>query len=73
MVIVVLVVTIGCDSSLGTKQLREQWEKDFYNTCMLPVLQDIQKHLRKALDLIANDDSQGKIKTCSIFNYSCHI
>ena len=29
---------------------------------MLPVLQDTQKHLRKALHLIANDDSQGIIK-----------
>ena len=50
---------LECDSSLSSKQLREQWEKQFYKTCMLPVLQDTQKHLRKALHLIANDDSQG--------------
>ena len=50
---------IASDVNLTSKILREQWESEFYQVCVQPVLQDVQKSYQQALSLIANDDSQG--------------
>jgi len=41
------------------KTSREKWETEFYQTCVHPLLKDVQKNHQQTLDLIANDDSQG--------------
>ena len=53
---------IDCDATLADKALRKQWEKEFYQACAQPVLQNVQKHHQQALNLIANDDKQGNLK-----------
>jgi len=50
---------LACDASLLNKASRKKWEEEFYQACVQPVLQDVQKHCQHALDLITNDDSQG--------------
>ena len=57
--IVTVTVYLACDASLTNKGSREKWEIEFYQTCVQPVFQDIQKHHQHALDLITNDNSQG--------------
>ena len=57
--IVYLSLCVACDASLANKASRENWEVQFYQTCAQPVLQDVQRYHRQALDLIATDDSQG--------------
>ena len=50
---------LACDASLASKGSRQKWEIEFYQACVHPVLQDVQKHHQHVLDLIANDDGQG--------------
>ena len=64
-------VPIACDASLGSKELREEWEKIFYQACALPILQNVQVTLQNTLDLIANDDSQGNPHLMAT-NVLCH-
>ena len=52
-------ICLACDASLANKGSREKWETEFYQACVHPILQDVQKHHQHALDLIAKDDSQG--------------
>ena len=60
-----LYIYVACDANLVSKASRKQWEEEFYQFCAQPVLQDAQGHHQHALDLIANDDSQGNItKNC---------
>ena len=40
---------------------------EFYQACVHPVLQDVQKHHQHVLDLITNDKSQGGITEESIY------
>ena len=61
--IVTATVCLACDAGLANKESRGKWETEFYQACVHPVLQDVQKHHQHALDLIANDDSQGYIFT----------
>ena len=55
----IVCVYVACDVSLFSKASRKKWEEEFYLACTHPVLQDIQKHHQRALDLITSDDSQG--------------
>ena len=59
--IVIVTLCIACDAGFADKKLREKWEVQFYQICAQPVLQDVHKHHRQALDLIATDNSQGSL------------
>ena len=54
-------VCVACDANLVSKPSRKTWEDEFYQVCVQPILQDVQKHYQHALDLITNDDSQGNL------------
>ena len=59
--IVTVILYIACDASFVNKESREKWEVQFYQACAHPVLQDVHKYHRQALDLIATDNSQGSL------------
>lgn len=46
-------------NSLSTKYAREQWEKEFNDHYIQPVLGKLDLRLHNAVDLIASDDKQG--------------
>ena len=46
-------------SPLTDKQARKDWEKIFNEHYIRPVLTSLDGNLAKAMDRVANDDSQG--------------
>ena len=46
-------------NSLSTKDARKQWEKEFSDHYIQPVLGKLDVRIHNAVDLIANDDKQG--------------
>ena len=47
--------------SLASKEDRKLWERDFNTYYIQPVLEDLDNKIEGAMDLITNDDTQGRL------------
>lgn len=47
-------------AQVNTKEERQKWEHLFDVNYIEPVLEHLEKKLKRAMDLVANDDKQGE-------------
>ena len=53
--------TVGNAKTLHSKDARQEWERLFNVSYIERVLENLEKKMRKAMDLVAKDNKQGKV------------
>ena len=65
MYFIMTALSVGNAKTLHSKVTRQEWERLFNVSYIEPVLEDLEKKIKKTMDLVAIDSKQGK---CIVFN-----